>query len=570
MATNEKQVENKQLERLREQKNKLTSRASSSKTLRGNQSPSPSDIALQSSLRENKQKIDEIKSNRLQRRWYGEAEEEPIEKGQPGIFGKTVDILSRPVYGMVGATDFALGNSPEDSLADAVTHNMTESKRLAGDILRDAGVPGIISAPAGFMLDVAFDPVSWATLGTSALVPRTAAGLAVGTKRGGLAAGAKAAGRGAESRFLEGYLRARDLKNTVSGKSRKLAKNAGKETKDTLMGRLGGKIEKRAAYTASEFDDLMGRDFLGSLPNRGTPAYFVSDDSRYKQKFGDLVREAGENTPFVKNFFKHFDYNNAEWMRVARIKDILKRKLGTEDQFAAGISAYIRSVDEGMSFDEALKKVQQETGKVVSERVATSRPVKQQLDFGDNFVSASSNSEVQRSLASLPELGDVMDDVSGSQGVIQNPEKYVSMDQIENARRLAQEQGLSKNADTFMQDIKDMIDREDLGSTGVQWYDDLRRRAKNFKKEVGLSGKKDKIIEKTGKTLDTYEALIQVFKRGAVGASPSAWMNAVIGNPVMYGLAGGNVLDPLWLDSIKRAHSIKRKTLPHFSKKEDK
>jgi len=43
------------------------------------------------------------------------------------------------------------------------------------------------------------------------------------------------------------------------------------------------------------------------------------------------------------------------------------------------------------------------------------------------------------------------------------------------------------------------------------------------------------------KTIDVYQGFISFFKRGKVGASPTAWTNAIMGNPTMAWMAGINI-----------------------------
>jgi hypothetical protein len=57
-----------------------------------------------------------------------------------------------------------------------------------GDILRAKGVTNAISAPIGFAVDVALDPINWITAGTAALVPRIFKGVSKAGLAGGKAA----------------------------------------------------------------------------------------------------------------------------------------------------------------------------------------------------------------------------------------------------------------------------------------------------------------------------------------------------------------------------------------------
>ena len=473
-----------------------------------------------------------------------------------------MDRLQIPLRGIVGAADYALGNTPAKSLGEAMTYNALEAKRTAGNILKDAGLPGIVSAPLGFMLDVAFDPINWATLGTAAIVPRTFVGAGIAAKRGGIQAGLKAARAGAESRALEGVLTARNVGRFVGGKllpatgSKAALKVAATEAAPGRLAKLSKALESRSIKSATEYDDLIGRDFLGTIAGRGNVP-FLGNDSPYKLKFGELAREGVKGTS-LENFFKAFDYNNAEWTRTARIKDILMKTIGTDEDMSIAVKTYIKSVEGGMSRKEALALVKAESA--VPGKIRSAPGSENVLDFGDEFTSTNlADSELDKALSALPGIKGVVDDVSSVPDVLGSPNKFITTDHVENARRLAQEQGLLNEQSTFIQDLKNILekDKDILGGTGLEWYDKMKSSAKNFRYEVNLGGRKVELGKKLGQTLDVYEAFIALFKRGAVGGSPSAWLNAAVGNPTMGWMGGLNILDPLFMKRIKNAASIK-------------
>ncbi len=535
----------------------------------GESAPTPRDIGAQQRLLKLSDQIATIKNNQLRDRWYGpqnqtQADTPTVEGGQSqGVFSSVLDALARPLYGVVGAVDYATGKSPESSIFGAMAHNMKDSKRTFGNVLKDTGVPGVISAPVGFMMDVAFDPINWMTAGSTALIPRVAEGLYQGTVRGGIASGLKAAARGAESRVLESALTVKNIGKIFS--------RAAPEAAVESTGRMGGLIrnlEQRSAQATQEFAQLTGRDVVADIAKSGTfPIPGGGEVSQYRMTLGDMVRSAGNNIPFVNKYFKYFDYNNAEWTRLARMKDILLKVSGGEDQMKTGIKAYIRSVEQGMPFDQALQIARQESGVMQSSlgKISQETPYLSDINFnaadeitgGMGLKSPPTTASGVRSSQIVRDMGDTMD-------IVKDPGKFVSADHVENARRLIDEQlagggfrGIVSDKQ-FVNDLKDIIGRGNLGDTGWQWFDDMKRKSMNLKYEVKLGKRSVDIGEGVGTGLKMYEEFISFFKRAAVGGSPSAWTNAIVGNPTMAWMGGVNILDPAYLSRVKDAWGITR------------
>lgn len=100
-----------------------------------------------------------------------------------------------------------------------------------GDLVRSYGVNNLVAMPLGFALEMALDPVNWATLGTSSLVPRIAKGL---VKSGGVAAAA-----GAKSNVL-------GTAKSIVGISKAVAEKSGVKSKklDKLYSDLSGSVDE--------------------------------------------------------------------------------------------------------------------------------------------------------------------------------------------------------------------------------------------------------------------------------------------------------------------------------------
>lgn len=550
---------NQKLASLGAAESRLTSRLAESPSARsGEQAPSMSDIRAQQRLLQTQAKVEEIKNKQLRERWYGK-DDKAIDEGggDVGLVGKTLDILGRPLRAVVGGVDYATGRSGASSLSQAVVENITKSKRTFGDVLKDTGAPGVVSAPLGFMLDVAFDPVNWVTAGSTALVPRIGLGLVRGTAKGGIAQGLKAMGAGAESRALETTLIARNAGRLLTG-----APKVAAET-----GRLGGLskfLEGRAVKSAQSYDELTGRDFLKNIESAGTiPIGGI--DSRYRVKFGDLVREGVSRVPFIQPYFKYFDYNNAEWTRIARIKDSLMKTIGSADDMKAAVKAYVKAREDDIPFEEAFQAAREEMRTNMATRKAAVTVTPEIFDdvdhiggtrgVADNVAPAHSDQLDAVSTRLRDSALPLMKDASDAVDIMKDPKKFSSMDHMENALRLASE---DSRGYVSLDDLKDVIGRGEFGETGVKWYDDLKQSIRNFKYEVRLGNRQVDIGKKMGQALNAYEAYISFFKRGKVGASPTAWMNAVLGNPTMAWMTGVNIMDPLYMKRIKDMANIVR------------
>ena len=545
---------NKRLASLEQQQSGIQQTLNASPTARlGEQMPTMGDISAQQRLLKTQAQIEKIKGDELQRRWYGEQGDEATQTGgDPGFVGKTLDVLSRPLRGIVGAVDYATGRSGASSLGEAVTENILHSKRTFGDVVRETGVPGPIAAPLGFVLDVAFDPVNWLTLGTSALVPRVAAGLVRGTVKGGIQTGLKAAAKGAESRMLESALTVRNVGKLISGRT--AAPKAAEE-----LGRVGSfmrGVEERSLKSADEYNALTGRDIVGDVSRAGIPV--PGFESQYRLRLGDLIKEGASRIPFASQYLKYFDYDNAEWTRIARIRDSLLKIMGDDENMRTGVKAFIRSHEAGIPFDDAMQQAVSEAG--VVERVAQAgAKASPEINWGasDEAGRLLEPYEIDKSLSGLVGSESTLKSAADAADILKDPDRFITSDHMENALRIASE---SAKSPISIDDLKDVIGRGELGETGVKWFDDLRKSTFGFKHQVRF-GKHSKEINLTmGKAIDALQAYTSFFKRAKVGASPTAWTNAVIGNWVMAWMGGVNVLDPVFMNRVKGASKIVRGT----------
>lgn len=128
----------------------------------------------------------------------------------------------RPVRATAGAVDAGLkGKSP----AAAVKRGLVDNEGpLFGDVLRSAGVPKGVAGPAGFALDVALDPTTYVTFGSSSVARQAAGKAGVAAERKALRAGMKPArakelGVVAARRAAEGRSTARGVEARFAGRA---------------------------------------------------------------------------------------------------------------------------------------------------------------------------------------------------------------------------------------------------------------------------------------------------------------------------------------------------------------
>lgn len=536
----------------------LIKQLKSSPTARfGEQEPNYSDMAKQKRLLQIQDQIKQTQDKTLRERWYGKQkppeEIAPEEKSKPGLMARAVDTISQPLYGVVGATEYAFGNKAnKKSLVEAIDYNRSTSKRTFGDITKEANLPGAM--PIGFMLDMAFDPVNWATMGSTAIVPRVGLGITKGLAKGSIKEAAMGAARGAESRLLEGALTAGNVGKIFAGAGKKIIPGAKKEIVEKTPGifeRFMKGVENEAARATTAYDEITGRDFLNTIASRGQLP-LGGATSEYRLRAGDLIREIASKNDTVNKYFKYFDYNNAEWTRLARIRDQFLKETKSADIMKQSMKVMIAADKEGLTYEQALAKGLGEAETMLKKRLedmpATNPPEPVIGDIDDTaavdaILNRRPNVKVQAAV----------DDMEDSKDILNNPVTYMTSDKMENAMRMAQE---ATGQQITSQDLEEILGKRDLGETGWQYFDDLKQKTLGLKAQI--NGKEYEIGKGIEKTLDVYSKYMTMFKMSKIGASLTAWTNAVIGNPTMAWMSGINIMDPMYIKRTKDSWNIVR------------
>lgn len=566
------------LESLKKQKSSALDALQSSPTAQfSSAAPNPADIARQQSLMRTQAAIDTKQNQILRERWYGKDSDDTVNPptGQ-GTMSWVIDKALRPLRGVVGTVDYLTGNTPKGSWSETVLYNMDEAKRTFGDVLRDYNVPG--SAPIGFMLDIAFDPVNWATLGTAALIPRTFAGAAIaGAKRGSLSAAGEAFVKGAASNLTDKAMTVKNLSTLALGRKapQVIAEGAEQAVKPTRFSKIMETVGDTGMRWGDDYNKLIGYDPMTRVRAAGNVPFArkilgADEVSDFRMGIGDLIRLSAEKTPWVGKYFEHFDYNNAEWTRLARIKDALIKATGGEESMNKAATAAIKAQNEGRSFDDVAGELYEQGAKQQLEQIPTAtRDI--DWDASSRVLNAGERQSMDEALSRLanenPELGlvdpikqtdeveDILREAADTVDIMKDPQKYITSDRWENAIRIAEDAIKDTGKSVTLKDIEEIVKRGELGATGVKWFDDLKAGIRNTKRQTKMG----QVVQTTmAKTLDALEAYTALFKRAKVGGSPTAWTNAIIGNPVMAWMAGINILDPLYMRRVKESFDVVR------------
>jgi len=293
-----------ELDKYSEIQKTLESQLKTSKTAyTPNVKPSMSDLQTQLDLKEIKLQRDKASSDYQKARWYPERDpKEPgVGENKENVLMRGIHGLSAPLYGIVGGVEAMLGKGTESGLSN-IWANIKE-RGVFGDILRSYNMPTVASMPLGLALDIAFDPIAWATLGASATIPRVAYGLS----QKGLTGAAKG----------------------VSSSALKKAASVGR----VIPGVDTAKLTEKAAVAARQYDTLVGRSVDNILGKRAE-----------KIKWGEQTEEFLKKSEWGNALITGFKYSNQDWMQAARLDDAFEVLKGTDPVDIEKIKGAIRMI----------------------------------------------------------------------------------------------------------------------------------------------------------------------------------------------------------------------------------
>lgn len=488
--------------------------------------PSGSDLFSEINIRRLQKQKDDLQSQLLQKKWYGEgrAPEQTGGKRKEGLLEGALNMLSRPLHAIVGGVEAATGKGTVPGWAN-IQKNI-EEKGTFGDLLRREGMNGGVAAPLGFVLDVAFDPVNWMTAGTGALLPRIGYGLAKAGIKGGL--------KGAESGFLQKAATIsrllpgkKAIETGVSGIIPETAEETGKniaqkigvgyeKTKGAYSTGVRG-IQERAIQSSEEYNKLIGNELKNILDEKNNLA-------KQYLSAGDILKGAIEKLPYGESLFKAFDYNPKEWFKVQMLRDQLEeieKKKGT----------FI-----GEKFDPITSKKIDPTSADIESAMEAAKLENLEDIFPKNPLGErTQNFQAEK-------ISEIIDE---STKAAKAPMTVMrDSDALSRAEKMLGEASVDYDFKDLVKVLNERISRKEASKTQIEWYDNLRKAANELKV---LNGK-----PYVKKMLDTYDAAIGFFKASKVSAlSPSAMMNATVGNLAMASMAGLNILRPQLFKNVK-------------------
>lgn len=520
---------NSQIDSLQQQADTYQSNLTGSSTAFGEATPSSQDIRNQQNLIKIQNSIQALQDKKLKAQWYPPVADPSTDVSgegavNPGIIGSTLDFIGRPVRAVVGATKHFTGQG-QGTLLEDMAQNIVRDKEYFGSVLNRAGAPKVVAVPLGFALDIALDPVNWATMGTAALVPRIASGFIKGGVEGGIAA-------------------------TRSGLLEK-AVTIGKYTPFLAKDSVPFTALKNKAFTAtSEYERLTGNTLENILQQRSGMGV-----GNYRVPLSTVVQKIAGAIPGGETALNTLWYDPVGWVRDAVNESVIRRAFGVEGVVDVAGAVKARVADSNADISSFLATARGDIERKVAEaRVgAKDRPSFDLAGADDASINSMSKQEVDTIIASLPP-GDIrskLEQVSGS--MVEKLDDVVTLnnssatgrsgDALENGLRILNEQGFL-GGNLTLSDIDQIVKSGALGETGVKWFDNFMQKIKDFRSKVDANGNRIGGIGQS--TLKYYDGFMALFRGAKVGGSPVGHMNALVGNAIMNHLGIGDIGPEYW------------------------
>lgn len=505
---------------------------------RGSEQASASDIKAQERLMTTETALQKLKDKQLSDQWYGPKATRSADDTAPpsGGIADVLNVLMSPAQAVEATAETALGKGNVPGWGANVVDNITKGHRTFSNLLQKEGAPYGVSAPLGFALDVAFDPVNWLTAGTNAVIPRIATGLIKGAATEGVSGALEAASAGARS-SLPGVMTSR-LVSAVGKNTPYLA--------NTVMGQAMGKAPQAAAEAADTFGRLVGKTSLGTNMGYINLEPGIGYGSDYRIRLGDLAQQAITSLPGGDSLWKSLNYSNQDWLRLVYIKDALQKALGTSDDVKTAANAVIA----GQPLEEVTQQMAQKIGEGTP-ALAADKPSLISWE-GNGIPSGDVDKGLSAALGTIGRsevAGDIQQGINDAAEIAHNPSLGTSMDPTENALRLASE--FKGSPVLSLDEVKKMVNSGAMGDTGIQWFDNMMNKIRLFKISVGQNS--DNVIQVGQKTMDFYDKWLTLFRAAKVTGSPSSIVNAMLGNPAFFAMMGGNITDPKYWGMLKGA-----------------
>lgn len=498
--------------------------------------PSNSDITNDSQLTALRNSLNTLQANKINTEWYGPSTAasdavtgaDATASGDTGAtpsnpFMGAINALQRPLNAITGAINYGLGKSDQSNIIDAINQNMDTNHVDFGNIMQEYGAPLAVSAPLGLALDIAFDPVNWATAGTGALIPRLGYGLIKGGLEGGIEGAADAVKEGAIS--------------NLGGKAAKLGSFIpGVRNSSTLSN-----LSNYAANAGTAYNAATGIDPLANL---GKGIFGLSNSAT-----GRTLGAGVEN--LIRNYIPHgnqivdsMKYSNSDWIRASEKIDDLTQQFNNTGRFVQQLPN--AAENNALLTPENFERMQSQVPS------GTSDPFAQ-----EDLKNVDDMSDIGARNAQLdPSLGEDGDAIKQTI----NDAAYAATD----GAPLARVSDPSTWTDTMREEanlddnMKQLLTKYAAaeGSTGSKYLDNMIQSAKDYK---------IKNIPVFEKTMNVYNSLIDWFKRAHIVYTPMGNAIASAGNLGMFQMAGVDLTDPaLWANMKDNIYYSMGKAKPDF------
>ena len=510
---------NAQEKELSLQEESLASSTNKSSDFWGSSTPSSKSVQDDIRLRDLRSRQERLSSNLIARDMYGlqtDADKDTSKIRDEGLIMKGIDILSRPLYGVVGAASHLTGKG-QDTFGESVMSGVRE-RETWGSLLKRSNVAPSVAMTLGFGLDVLTDPINLLSGGTVGF-SRTGIGkVATGASKAGVK-GVKAAVEASATKSLYNMTKLVPGLSVNKKMAKVLAKMEGKgisvespefvkaigqvySAGDSKVGKAIGtarvaktKLGEAASKAGERYDSLVNFDINSVLENRAN-----------RESVASMMTSKMEEVPLLAKAMKQLKYSSNDWSRDAKMMDEVEYALGKRGK----VIKQVRDPLTGQMGSPKMKDLEEFF-------TETAKGTPEYLD-PKNL----SRAEIKRNISSMIDEGDD----------ILKQEKINFPDTVFSRKAMAEEAKSQALFESYNETMKDVISRENLGA--AKKIDDYI--AKKFVIKDVEVGKK--IL----KGLDIYRGLFVSAKISSL--SPSSMIYAIVGNPTMTLLAGLNPVHP--------------------------
>lgn len=492
----------------------LVSQSKSSPTYYG-AAPTKNDELIQSRILSAKKQMTAAKDKELKKQYYGDEidSDSPATQPKESLFKRVIGGLQMPLYGVAGVAESLTGTGTEKNVLKNIVSNIKEEEAF-GSILRKKGVSGGLATGLGLAADIAMDPVNWMTMGTAALVPRVAKGIATTAKTGVI----DAAKLGLKTGLIEKGLTLSKPITALAPKSKAASKIA--------------EIGVKNIADKSIYNKLVGYSLEDAMKSKGIIGDFADSAIREVGK-----TEAGKK---VGAFYEKFlEYSPTKWYQKRKALENtlkptldLKQTLSGENagkffqDFEPVVEQFRRSGGLSDDFEKtwgALKDANYNINKLVSKNASDI--------ITDGAALATDDAYLARIFSADDKLKAMKDE-------------FIDDLAVKMAVATSKSSGLTEVE--LGAALKKMTDVNT--ATGVDWYDDGIRALR----DASFAG--DKIKAKA--VLEGYKTFIDVFKTSKIGGNLATHVLSVVGNTTMAGMYGLKFWKPAYLADVKAMRSL--------------